>query len=92
MKARLIEKSRTVISEKAFFEIVLWQLPKAVEGSTHNFKYRFALIVKGQCILRYDNERGKGDHKYIFDEEIKIHFSTLENLFDDFQNDMKRIL
>jgi len=92
IKARLIEKSRTVISENAFFEIVLWQLPEPVLGSNHPYKYRLALIVEGECVLRYDNERGKGDHKHIHDEEMKIHFSTLEALFDDFQNDMKRIL
>jgi len=92
MKARLIEKSRTLINENAFFEIVLWRLPEPVLGSHHPFKYRFALIVKGECVLRYDNERGKGDHKHIHGKEIKIHFSTLENLFDEFQNDMKRIL
>jgi len=92
MRAHLIEKSRTVIRENAFFEIVLWHLPKPVEGSRHSYKYRLALIVEGKCVLRYDNERGKGDHKHIHGLEIKIQFSTLEALFDEFQNDMKRIL
>jgi len=92
MKARLIEKSRTVINENAFFEIVLWQLPDPVMGSDHLYKYRLALIVEGKCVLRYDNERGKGDHKHIYDKEVKIDFSSLETLFDDFQSDMKEIL
>jgi len=92
MKARLIEKSRTVINENAFFEIVLWQLSEPVKGSDHPYKYRLALIVEGECVLRYDNERGKGDHKHIYDQEIRIDFSSLETLFDNFQNDIKRIL
>jgi len=92
MKARLIERSRTVIDENAFFEIALWHLPVPVLGSSHPFKYRLALIVNGKCVLRYDNERGKGDHKHIGNKEEKIQFSTLEALFDDFHKDMKRIL
>jgi len=92
MKARLIEKSRTVINENAFFEVVLWQLPKPLNGSNHLYKYRLALVVKGECVLRYDNERGKGDHKHVYDQEIRIEFSSLEVLFDDFQNDMRRVL
>ena len=47
MKARLIEKSRTVINEKTYFEVVLWHLPNPVPGSTHPFKYRLAFVVNG---------------------------------------------
>lgn len=65
MKAALIEKSRTVIDDTTFFEAVLWHLPAPVPGSGHPFKYRLALVVNGECVLRYDNERGKGDHRHI---------------------------
>lgn len=65
MKAVLIEKSRTVLGEAVFFEVVLWHLPDPVPGSAHPFKYRLALVVNGECVLRYDNERGKGDHRHI---------------------------
>ncbi|MES5097370.1 DUF6516 family protein [Agrobacterium sp. BA1120] len=92
MGATLIEKSRKVIDEKTFFEVVLWHLPKPVPGSIHPFKYRLALVVNGECILRYDNERGKGDHRHIGGREEAIIFTTLEALFDDFQTDMERIL
>lgn len=92
MKATLIEEARRVISETAFFEVVLWHLPEPVEGSTHGFKYRLALVVNGECVLRYDNERGKGDHRHVHGREEPIEFSSLENLFDAFQNDMERIL
>ena len=60
MKAKLIEKSRTVIDDATFFEVVLWHLPTPVPGSEHPFKYRLALVMKGECVLRYDNERKKG--------------------------------
>ena len=72
MKARLIEKSRTVINDTTFFEVVLWHLPIPVPGSAHPFKYRLALIMNGECVLRYDNERGKGDHRHIEGREQAI--------------------
>ena len=25
-------------------------------------KYSLAYVVEGECVLRYDNEAGKGDH------------------------------
>lgn len=92
MRATLIEKSRKVIDETTFFEMVLWHLPEPVPGSTHPFKYRLALVINEKCVLRYDNERGKGDHRHIDGLESKIEFTTLEALFDAFQTDMERIL
>lgn len=49
----------------AFAELVAWQVPKPVRGSSYNFKYRFAFVVDGVCVLRYDNEAGKGDHGHV---------------------------
>jgi hypothetical protein len=91
-KARLIEKSRTVVNESAFFEVVLWHLPSPVPGSRHAFKYRLALVVNGVCVLRYDNERGKGDHRHMGDREDPVEFTSLEALFEAFQADMERML
>ena len=90
--ATLIEKSRRVVNDTTFFEIVLWHLPEPVPGSQHPFKYRLALVVNGECILRYDNERGKGDHRHVGDREEAFEFKTLEALFDAFQTDMERAL
>jgi hypothetical protein len=92
MEATLIEKSRTVINETTFFEVVLWHLPEPVEGSLHHFKYRLALVVRGECVLRYDNERGKGDHRHLGSNEEPISFVSLEALMDAFFEDMERII
>ncbi|WP_130272883.1 toxin-antitoxin system TumE family protein [Phyllobacterium myrsinacearum] len=91
-KATLIEKSRTVINDTAFFEVVLWHLPSSVPGSSHPFKYRLALVVDGVCVLRYDNERGKGDHRHIGNTEEPFEFTSLEALYEAFQADMERML
>ncbi|UUP18838.1 hypothetical protein NTH_03323 [Nitratireductor thuwali] len=77
MKAELIEKSRTVINDTAFFEVVLWLLPAPAPGSEHPFKYRLALVINNECVLRYDNERGKGDHRHLGNCEEPIEFTSL---------------
>lgn len=92
MKAKLIEKSRTNLSDDAFVEIVLWLVPHPVVGSAHNFKYRLALVMNGECVLRYDNERGKGDHRHIDGLEERFQFSTLEALIRAFNRDVERML
>jgi hypothetical protein len=68
----------------------LWRLPKPVEGSSHGFKYRLAYIVRGNCVLRYDNEVGKGDHRHFGGKESAYMFTTLEQLIADFQIDIER--
>lgn len=92
MKAVLIQKSRIVLSERSFYEIVMWQLPEPVPGSAHLYKYRLALVVEGICVLRYDNERGKGDHRHIDGREERIEFTGLRDLLRAFKADMERII
>lgn len=73
----MIAKECTSLSEDAFYEIVVWQVPSPVPGSGHSFKYRLTLVVRGDCVLRYDNERGKGDHHHIREREEPFEFTTL---------------
>lgn len=91
-KAELIERTRRELAEGVFVEIVLWKLPAPTPGSNHRFKYRLALIQSDVCVLRYDNERGKGDHRHLADREDPYMFSTLEALLDDFNADVRRLL
>jgi hypothetical protein len=88
MNAELMLNERHIVSEDAFVEMVVWRLPSAIAGSHHGFKYRLALAVKGRCILRYDNEHGKGDHKHMGQREIPYVFTTPQALLDDFWNDV----
>jgi len=41
------------------------------------------------CVVRYDNERGKGDHRHVGEGEEGYAFSTLRQLVVDFMNDVK---
>ena len=90
MKAVLLLRTRIAYSETAFAELVLWQVPKPVAGSTHAFKYRLACVVDGVCVVRYDNEVGKGDHRHVAGKETAYTFETPEKLIADFQRDIAR--
>jgi hypothetical protein len=87
MKATLLYRDRVLLDDDLLAEMVLWRLPTPVRGSTHPFKYRLALIDKDECVLRYDNEAGKGDHKHIGSEEVGYSFSTIQALREDFLMD-----
>ena len=90
MKAVELLRARIAYSEWSFAELVLWRLPKPLEGSLHGFKYSLAYIVRGECVLRYDNEVGKGDHRHFGGKESAYLFTTPEQLIADFQNDIAR--
>lgn len=83
-------RTRIAFSASAFAELVLWQLPKPGAGSAHGFKYRLAYVVNGVCVLRYDNEVGKSDHRHFGGKESLYKFSTPEQLIADFQRDIAR--
>ena len=90
MKATELIRTRISYSATAFAELVLWQVPKPVAGSAHRFKYRLAYLVNGVCVLRYDNETGKGDHRHFAGKESAYVFTTPETLIADFQRDIAR--
>lgn len=81
---------RIAYTGDALAELVLWQLPEPLAGSSHRYKYRLAYIVDTVCVLRYDNESGKGDHRHYGASERKYTFSTPERLIADFQRDIAR--
>lgn len=90
MKAVALVHTRIVYSPTAFAELVLWQLPRVLPGSGHRFKYRLAYVVNGECVLRYDNESGKGNHRHFGGKERSYAFSSPEKLIADFERDIAR--
>ena len=85
MKAIPLIRRRVVLAPDAFAEIAVWRVPEPVPPSGHPFKYRLAYVVGGECVLRYDNERGKGDHRHYGDEESDYVFSDPDQLTRDFR-------
>jgi hypothetical protein len=90
MKAVELLRMRVTLEESAFAEMVLWQLPEPIAGSAHRFKYRLAYVVDGACVVRYDNEAGKGDHRHFNKKESAYVFKTPDKLVADFQRDIAR--
>lgn len=90
MKATELYRTRIVYTERAFAELVLWRVPTPVKGSQHEYKYRLAYVVDGVCVVRYDNEVGKGDHRHFGARESSYSFTTPEALLNDFQRDIAR--
>jgi hypothetical protein len=91
MKATELLRQRISYSEVAFAELVLWQLPAPLPGSAHSYKYRLAYVVRGVCMLRYDNESGKGDHRHFREKESRYTFDGVDKLLASFQRDIERI-
>ena len=91
MKARRLRNSKLVLGSVTVQESI-WAVPQAIPGCAHGYKYSLALIVDGECILRYDNERGKGDHRHFMGRESAYAFVSLESLTDEFQAEVQRIL
>ncbi|MDO8413288.1 MAG: DUF6516 family protein [Gallionellaceae bacterium] len=88
MKAILVHKTREQFSS-GVIEIIIWRVPEPVLSSGHLFKYRLAYLVKGQRVIGYDNERGKGGHKHIGSKELPYRFVSPQQLFADFWHDVK---
>jgi len=91
-KAELILRERFQLQQGLFAEVVIWRVPEPVRGSAHSFKYRLALVENAKCLVRYDNEAGKGDHKHIGDDEVDYAFAGLDALQADFWADIERKL
>lgn len=90
MKAVELSRQRIIYAENRFAELILWRVPRPLPGSAHSFKYRLAYVVEQVCVLRHDNEAGKGDHRHWDGKESSYRFSTPEKLLADFQQDIER--
>jgi Family of unknown function (DUF6516) len=89
MKAKLLVRQRVEVHSSAFAELVIWLLPEPLAGSSHSFKYRLAYVVGGVCVLRYNNEAGKGDHRHGEGGESRYRFKSPERLTTDFLEEIR---
>lgn len=89
MKARSITHRKELRDDGSIVEIAIWQLPEPLPPCAHSYKYRLAYVVDGVCVVRYDNERGKGDHRHIDGGETPYRFADLAGLLADFRRDVE---
>lgn len=90
MKAVELTRRRLPLAADAFADIAIWQVPQPVNGSSHGYKYRLAYVVADACVLRCDNEAGKGDHRHFGAVESAYAFTSIPGLLADFQADITR--
>ncbi len=87
--AKLVCPSKMIYPDGAIREMVIWQLPRKSAEMPHALKYRLCYCdSKGNCLVRYDNETGKWDHRHIKGKEESYNFTSVEQLVKDFQNDI----
>jgi len=91
-KAILLYREKYHFDDGSIREMVLWKLPEDSGERPHGLKYRLYYgTADGVCLVRYDNEAGKGDHRhYGEDYEEPCLFSTPEQLVEDFLADVDR--
>lgn len=89
MKAIPLARSKEVRDDGTIVEVVIWELPEPLPPSTHLFKYRLFYGKLLEARVRYDNERGKGDHRHIAGRELTYVFVSVDQLLDDFERDVQ---
>jgi hypothetical protein len=91
VKATLVIHSKQTWPDGTLVQWVVWRLPAPVAGCGHPFKYRLYCGRGGRCLVRYDNEAGKGDHRHLGEGETSYAFTTLAALLADFRADVRRL-
>jgi hypothetical protein len=89
MRATLLAHSKEVRDDGSIVEVIIWELSEPLPPSLHCFKYRLYYGASGVSRVRYDNERGKGDHRHLGPKEEPYAFTTIERLLDDFERDVE---
>lgn len=89
MKATLLARSKEVRDDGSIVEVVVWELPEPLPPSEYRYKYRLYYGRPGEERVRYDNERGKGDHRHFAGRESEYVFVSVEKLLDDFERDIE---
>ena len=90
MKALALFRRRVVAALDVFVEVAMGRVPRPPAPSKHRFKYRLAYGVAGECVVRYDNELHKGDHRHVGALESPYPFPTPDQLMADFNADLVR--
>ena len=90
-RAKLLYRSKLVYPDGAIREMVIWLIHTPKKERRHGLKYRLYYgNSKGECLVRYDNETGKGDNRHMDGKEEQYPFTDVETLIADFQCDIDK--
>lgn len=84
-RATLVIDRKENRADGSIIQAVVWELPVPIMGSRHRFKYRLYYGKDGICLVRFDNEQGKGDHKHLNGIESPYLFKDIQTLLKDFR-------
>ena len=91
MKAELLFRDKYVYKGGAIREMIIWRLPQTDPERPHGLKYRLFYGSSDNCFVRYDNERGKGDHRHFMELEEPYKWVSVEQLVADFKADIEEL-
>lgn len=87
-RATLVIDRKMTLEDGTILQAVVWELPIPLRGSLHRYKYRLYCGLQGRCLVRFDNEQGKGDHKHVMGLESPYAFRGIPTLLDDFRKEI----
>lgn len=88
--AVLLQNRKLLLPGGRIVQIKIWRLPLVSDERLHGLKYSLFYGRKGERIIGYDNEAGKGDHRHYRDHEEPYRFTTMEKLIADFWDDVRK--
>jgi hypothetical protein len=91
MAAQLLFRDKYIYAGGAIREMVIWRLPEEDSERPHGLKYSLYYGRPGKSLVRYDNERGKSDHRQAGDQETPYGITSVEQLIQDFKTDIERL-
>ncbi len=91
MKARLLFRDNFYFRDGAIREMVIWLLPESDAERPHNLIYRLLYGDRDKCLMRYDSERGKGDHRHDGEREEDYTWVSVQQLIADFRADINSL-
>lgn len=89
-RATLVIDRKLTLEDGSVLQTVVWDLPIPLKGSPHRYKYRLYFGIQGRCLVRFDNEQGKGDHMHIMGVEVPYIFRDIPTLLSDFREEIQR--
>jgi len=90
-RATAILDYREALEGGFIIAVKAWRVPQPVRGSPHAFKYSLFFGRRGERLVGYDNEQGKGDHRHYGARELPYVFVSIEQLMTDFGADIDRV-
>ena len=92
MRATLLFREKQLF-HGLIIEMVIWRLPAPDDERPSGLKYSLHCCREdGSLVVRYDNERGKGDHRHYPDREEPYSFTDVNVLVADFLADVRGAL